>query len=307
VFFDNLQVVHKPGPIVEETHYYPFGLVMNGISSKGLNGTTDNKLKFNGNELQDKEFSNGSGIDLYDFNARTYNQQIGRFIQIDPISNESEQEELTLYHFSGNNPTTFNDPDGKCPWCIVAFVGAAVDAGLQLTEIAFTDKTLSQFSFTSVVVSGFASAAGVGIASKIDKAVKVAKIASEAVKTGIKFGANAAMDATISAANQKLNSGEVSSTKVLIDVISSASVGSITGTFVENVAKNSSTGKVLAKQVNRAERIAANSTRKAKQEAVAKATEKAKNYAAIRGDVAATVSSSVTSEVAKKIMLSSTN
>lgn len=46
--FDNLQVGHKPGPIVEETHYYTFGLVMNGISAKGRNETADNKLKFNG-------------------------------------------------------------------------------------------------------------------------------------------------------------------------------------------------------------------------------------------------------------------
>ena len=122
VFFDNLQVVHKPGPIVEETHYYPFVLTMAGISTRAFQYTSPNcgfpgnKKGFNGNEIQNNEFSAGSCLEMYDFNVRTYDQPIGRFIQIDPLSEEGDQESLTPYQFSGNNPSTFNDPEGKCPW-----------------------------------------------------------------------------------------------------------------------------------------------------------------------------------------------
>jgi RHS repeat-associated protein len=109
VYFDNLQVVHKPGPIVEETHYYPFGLVMNGISSKAA-GSLENKRKYNGNELQNKEFSDGSGLETYDFGWRMYDPQIGRFFTQDAYAEKYDY--LTPYHYAGNNPANYIEVAG---------------------------------------------------------------------------------------------------------------------------------------------------------------------------------------------------
>jgi len=98
--------------MLEENHYYPFGLAMAGISDKALKlNYTENKYRYNGGtELQNKEFSDGSGLELYDANARMYDPQIGRFGGIDALS--STTSGLSPYQFAYNDPTLFNDPGG---------------------------------------------------------------------------------------------------------------------------------------------------------------------------------------------------
>ncbi|WP_026750541.1 RHS repeat-associated core domain-containing protein [Sediminibacterium sp. C3] len=109
VFFDNFNLTHQAGPLLEETHYYPFGLTMGGVSSKAA-GRLENKYKFGDKEMQNREFTDGSGLEMYDFGKRNYDQQIGRWWQIDPMS--EARNWVTPFNYVQNNPITRIDPDG---------------------------------------------------------------------------------------------------------------------------------------------------------------------------------------------------
>jgi RHS repeat-associated protein len=102
VWFDNLMVGLYKGEVTEEDHYYPFGLTLNTSLAQNV---TKNDIKFQ-NQRHEDDF----GINMYSFKYRDHDPQIGRFWEIDPLS-ESYVHNST-YAFSENKVTNHIELEG---------------------------------------------------------------------------------------------------------------------------------------------------------------------------------------------------
>lgn len=90
-------------PILEENHYYPFGLKHEGYNMN--NAQADYKYKYNGKELQTE-----LGLGQYDLGARMYDPAIGRFMVMDPMADFVNYQ--SPFVASDNNPVLYRDEYG---------------------------------------------------------------------------------------------------------------------------------------------------------------------------------------------------
>jgi len=112
VYFDDIKIEHYNGNVLEESHYYPFGLTV----SQAASGATapENPYKYNTKELETT-----FGLQNYEYGARQYNSQIGRWNSIDPLADKYYS--ISPFVYVANRPTVAIDPDGKR----IYFVGGA--------------------------------------------------------------------------------------------------------------------------------------------------------------------------------------
>lgn len=101
VYFDDLQIRHDRGRILEENHYYAYGLKIAPLSSKAFGGAPNN-YQYQGDY---SEFDDDLGWN--DFMLRSYDAQIGRFLQYDPYD-----QFASGYVGMGNDPGNNVDPTG---------------------------------------------------------------------------------------------------------------------------------------------------------------------------------------------------
>lgn len=101
-------VINPANEIIEENNYYPFGLKHKGYNKLATENPSGYKYKFGGKELNDE-----LGLDLYDFGARNYYASIGRWLNVDPLDENSRR--WTPYHYVHNNPINLIDPTGMKP------------------------------------------------------------------------------------------------------------------------------------------------------------------------------------------------
>lgn len=111
---------------------------MAGISSSAITAAVPNAYKANGGtELGNSEWTDGSGLELYETTYRSFDAQIGRFMQADFLSGLMPM--ITPYRYALNNPVSWNDPSGLLE-------GNAKDASVLATVYIYMPYTVLGFS-----------------------------------------------------------------------------------------------------------------------------------------------------------------
>ena len=112
VYFDEFIIERTEATVavvVQENHYYPFGMNMKGIEEldiQSLDGNDEHRFQYNG-----KEKIMDFGLYWNDHGARNVDLQLGRWWGVDPLA--EKYLSISSYVSMANNPLMYIDLDGR--------------------------------------------------------------------------------------------------------------------------------------------------------------------------------------------------
>jgi RHS repeat-associated protein len=120
---NNRILFNQDNLVLQQSSYYPFGML---VTQPTRSYYDYNRYLYNGKELQD-DFE----LDWYDYGARFYDPQLGRFHTIDPRA--EAYYSWSPYNYVGGNPIRRIDENGEFwNYAIGAVIGGVVEAGAQI-------------------------------------------------------------------------------------------------------------------------------------------------------------------------------
>ncbi|MDP2722137.1 MAG: DUF6443 domain-containing protein [Bacteroidales bacterium] len=194
---------NQKGTILQDNSYYPFGMDMGESLTYIDNTAIENKYKYNGKEMQD-DF----GLGWYDYGARFYDAQLGRWHVIDPMSEIARR--WTPYQYAYNNPIRFIDPDGMVVDDIYNYAGKFMGSVGTGNDIRILNNTKSQYNTMSenYIMS---NSRKVSIESNSSVGKKISTMSSETNNGSVEKKAYAVLNtetATLSLNIQPVTSGD---------------------------------------------------------------------------------------------------
>ncbi|MFO7447552.1 MAG: RHS repeat-associated core domain-containing protein [Ignavibacteriaceae bacterium] len=212
--------------MLQVNNYYPFGMLMAPYGE-----TYSNKYRYNGKEnLTATNSSYGVDVSWYDYGARFYDPQIGRWHSVDPMAELDRR--WSPYRYAYDNPLRFIDPDGMVDWdAIIRGTATAIGGlGSTIAGVGFvcTPTGVGQVAGTFLISTGV-PATGLGIAMIISGIIDDGS--SEKIPGGVLESVGIAGDAFAGNTN-----GELRKAGDVADIVTNLAVGGLPKTLIEQAA-----------------------------------------------------------------------
>ncbi|RXD41301.1 hypothetical protein EIJ57_20935 [Xanthomonas perforans] len=173
-----IAVTDTAGQVVERTDYQPYGTPI---------GKTVDGIGYTGHAMD-------GATGLTYMQQRYYDQDLGRFLSVDPVAADSVfSANFNRYWYANNNPYRFTDPDGRDSVGQMIDAGAdgcgpvscAAWAGLKATWTVFGAESISQMADKGWSSTGGGAMVGAGLEiAAVLPPVKIARAGAAMVRVG---------------------------------------------------------------------------------------------------------------------------